>query len=69
MKEIQYTFSDDDILIMLEALRSHHVLTESEMLTSYSDDEAREKSEAELARVDALSARIKRRYFEAVKGA
>ena len=69
MTEIPYTFSDDDVILVLDALSSYRMLAESEMLSSFGDKRVSDECSVRMSKISSIADGIKKAYFESLKGA
>jgi len=67
--DISFNVSEDDVILILDALSSYRMLAESEMLSAFGDKKAAEECSARMSMASAAADRIKKTYFEALKGA
>lgn len=67
--DISFNVSEDDVILILDALSSYRMLAESEMLSAFGDKKVADECSARMSKASAIADGMKKAYFESLKGA
>ena len=67
--DISFNVSEDDAILILDALSAYRIMAESEMLSAFGDKHTVDECSRRMSEISAAASRIKKSYFESLKGA
>ena len=65
---ISCAISEDDVVLILDALSAYRMLAESEMLSAIGDKRAADECSMRMSRASTVADNLKKAYFETLKG-